>query len=49
MCLIDKELGGKKKGTSNNILDLSQEVNPLVQNSNYLLEDLRLLCDLLVV
>ena len=31
----------QKKGTSLWFLDLSQEVIPLVQNSNHLLEDLR--------
>lgn len=35
------KLQGKKNGTSKSFLDLSQEVNPLVQNSNHLLEDLR--------
>ncbi len=47
MFLINKQLEGKKIGTNHNFLDLSQQVNPLVQNSNYLLEDLKLLCDLL--
>ncbi len=47
MCLIDSKVGDKKNGTSLTFSDLSQEVIPLVQNSNYLLEDLRLLCDLL--
>lgn len=37
------KLQGKKNGTSLSFLDLSQEVNPLVQNSNSLLEDLKLL------
>ncbi len=27
MCLIDTQLGGKKNGTSHDILDLSQQVN----------------------
>ncbi|GEM_PF-2205298 len=35
------KLQGKKNGTSLSFLDLSQEVNPLVQNSNSFLEDLR--------
>ncbi len=35
------KLQGKKNGTSLSFLDLSQDVNPLVQNSNHLLEDLR--------
>ncbi len=48
MCLIDRKVGGKKNGTNLTFSDLSQQVNPLVQNSNYLLEDLKLLCDLLV-
>ena len=47
MCLLDNQLDRKKNGTSPNFLDMSQQVNPLVQNSNHLLEDLRLLCDLL--
>ncbi len=47
MCLMDSKVGGKKNGTSLTFSDLSQQVNPLVQNSNYLMLDLRLLCDLL--
>ena len=34
-------LEGHKKGTNLSFVDLSQEVNLLVQNSNHLLEDLR--------
>jgi site-specific DNA recombinase len=45
--LINKKIGGKKNGTNPNISDLSQEVNPLVQNSNFLLKDLQLLVDIL--
>src|SRR5690606_2065485 len=37
----NSKLQGKKNGTSLSFLDLSQEVNPLVQNSNSFLEDLR--------
>lgn len=37
----NNKLQSKKNGTSLSFLDLSQEVNPLVQNSNSFLEDLR--------
>jgi hypothetical protein len=46
-CLINSALKSKKNGTNSLFSNLSQEVNPLVQNSNLLLEDLKLLCDLL--
>ena len=37
----NSKLQRTKNGTSLSFLDLSQEVNPLVQNSNSFLEDLR--------
>ena len=37
----NSKLQSKKNGTSLSFLDLSQDVNPLVQNSNSFLEDLR--------
>lgn len=42
----NSKLQGKKNGTSLSFLDLSQEVNPMVQNSNHFLADLRLLSEL---
>ena len=45
--LIDSKLKGIKKGTSHSVSDLSQEVNPLVQNSNFLEADLKLLVNIL--
>lgn len=47
MCLIDKQSEREEDGTISEISNLSQEVTPLVQNLNYLLEDLKLLCDLI--
>lgn len=47
MVLINKKLENKKNGTNHLFSDLSHEVIPLVQNSNYLLQDLRRLCYLL--
>ena len=44
--LINNALGDKKNGTSGKISDLSQEVNLMVRNSNFLLADLKLLCDM---
>lgn len=41
MVLINKKLENKKNGTNHLFSDLSHEVIPLVQNSNYLLQDLR--------
>ena len=41
ICQNISKLSGNKKGTNLLFLDLSQEVIPLVQNSNSFLEDLR--------
>nr|WP_262917442.1 zinc ribbon domain-containing protein [Zunongwangia pacifica] len=45
--LIDKDLNGNKKGTNSSFLNLSHQVTPMVQNSNQLIEDLKLLADIL--
>ncbi|MFT4017545.1 MAG: hypothetical protein QM668_11325 [Agriterribacter sp.] len=44
--LFNKKLEDNKNGTSNDFSHLSQEVNPLGQNSNHFLADLRLLSEL---
>jgi site-specific DNA recombinase len=44
---MGQAFGKIKMGQKEDISRLSQKVNPLVQNSNHLLEDLKLLCDLL--
>src|SRR5690606_17349008 len=46
ICQNISKLSGNKKGTNLLFLDLSQEVNPLVRNSNSFLEDLRRLSQL---
>ncbi len=44
---MDVAFEENKNGTNDNFFHLSHQVNPLVQSSNFLLEDLKLLCDLL--
>ena len=43
--LINSKIQSKKNGTNPSFLDLSHEVSRLVQNSNHLLEDLKLMSE----
>ena len=45
--MINKHLQENKKGEKSNKIDFSPLVNDMVQNSNQLIEDLKLLADIL--